>query len=239
MNRTRWSQIIVVVLGVILLIAGFIPFTKTVVITEEKSVEETEYREELKAREEVYTEEEVVGEEEKEEVLWKDSIPVTRASTMGKEFELKKGDIIVFKAHSDDDMMISFTGQGYVYMSIEIGERIEKEFTIMADGAHTLLYSSASVTTDIVIDFTIMRKFIQPIVEAVEKTRVVEYTERVPYTVEVPIVEQSAREEPYTIEGFRYAGMGILVIGIFLLLQKKKSGTPLKKPKGSRKSEKK
>ena len=235
MNRTKWS-LIIIILGVILLIAGFIPFTRTEIVTEEKIVEETEYRKEVKTTEEVYTEEQVVGEEEKEEVLWKDSIPVARASTMGKEFELREGDIIVFKAYSDDDMMISFTGQSYVYMSIEIGKEIEKEFTIKADGVHTLLYSPASVTADIVIDFDIVRKYVQPIVEPVEKTRTVEYTEKVPYTVKVPMTEQTAREEYYTLNGFRYAGIGIMVIGAVLVLQGKKSGAP---PKKSRKSGKK
>jgi hypothetical protein len=234
MNRVPWSLLIIVI-GVLIAIAGFIPFTQTTIVTTETVMEKTEYREEVKTREEVYTEEKIVGEEEREEPLWKETITAHKASTAGREFELKRGDTILFAAHSENDIMISFTGQGHVYMSMEVGTDIEKEFSIKADGTHTLLYSPASVKEDAVIAFHIVRITLEPITESVEKTRTVEYTERIPYTVEVPITEQIPREDRYTITPLRYCGMGIIIIGGILFVWRtqsdsaEKSRSPIKK----------
>jgi hypothetical protein len=232
-----WS-LTVIGIGVILLFAGFIPFTRKAVHTTETMMETTEYREEVRTREEVYTEEKIVGEEEKEEVLWEETITVMKASTMGKEFELNKGDTILFSAHSESDIMISFTGQGHIYMSMDVGRDVEKECVIQADGTHTLLYSSASVREDAIITFKIVRISLQPITESVEKTRTVEYTERVPYTVEVPITEQTLSEVRSTFGELRYCGLGIMVIGGILFIRER-CGAPGKSRTSSKKSVKK
>lgn len=215
--------LVVVIVGLLVVTAGFIPLTKTVVVTEQKTKEVIIYREETKTKVEMYTEEQVIGTESKQEVLLKESIPVVRGSTSGKTFSLTAGDIIIFKAHSTDTMMISFTGQGEIYMSIEMGTDIEKEFTIKKDGEHTMLYSPASVTTDIVIDFDIIRIYEAPITEEVEKTREVEYTERVPYTEEVPYTEKTAKEEKYTLDLLKYLGAGIAIVGLVLYIWGKRS----------------
>lgn len=239
MNLNRKS-VFLIILGMILVIAGFIPFTRTDIVTGETLMEKTEYTEEVKTKEEVYTEEQVVGEEEKTETIWKESVTATRASTKGKEFELKKGDTIYLTAHADDTVMISFSGQGYVYLSMEMGTDIEKEYTIQADGTHTLLYSPASVTSDTTIDFEIVRTYVQPIVESVEKTRTVEYTEKVPHTVHVPVTEQTARYEQYTLSYLRYLGVAIMALGGVWIIREIKSPSPsTQSKKASRTSRKK
>lgn len=241
MKRTK-GYIALIMVGVIILAAGFIPLTRETIVTEEKIKEEIEYREETKTREEVYTEEEIVGTELKEEVLLRESVPVVRSSTMGKTFELTAGDIVRIKAHSDDTMMLSFTGQGDIYMSLEMGTDIEKEFTIEKDGEHTLLYSPASVTKDIVIDFDIVRVYSAPVVEEVEKTRTVEYTEDVPYTKEVPYTEQVTKEEKYTVGYLKYAGIGVIIAGVALFIwesQKRSKLTSKRQKKKKQKQKKK
>lgn len=212
MERKKAGTVIMVI-GLLILAAGFIPLTKTVVVTEEKTRTITEYREETKTKEEPYIEEKVTGTEKKEEVLLRESILVIRTSILGKTFTLTAGDIIRFKAHADGDMMISFTGQGEIYMSGELGTDIEKEFTIKKDGEHTLLYS-APVAKDITINFDIVRVYNAPVVEKVEKTRIVEYKEKVPYTVEEPYTEQRAREEKYNVWYLQYCGIGVAVAGL-------------------------
>lgn len=214
MERKKAGTVIMVI-GLLILAAGFIPLTKTVVVTEEKTRTITEYREETKTKEEPYIEEKVTGTEKKEEVLLRESILVIRTSILGKTFTLTAGDIIRFKAHADGDMMISFTGQGEIYMSGELGTDIEKEFTIKKDGEHTLLYS-APVAKDITINFDIVRVYNAPVVEKVEKTRIVEYKEKVPYTVEEPYTEQRAREEKYNVWYLQYCGIGVAVAGLLL-----------------------
>jgi hypothetical protein len=232
MKRTQVGMVVLIV-GVIILAAGFFPLTRKVIVTEEKTMETIEYKEETRTREESYYEEEVVGTETKKEVLLEEEVPVVRASTLGKTFELKEGDVIQFEAHADDVMMISFTGLGDMYMSLELGKDIEKEFTIRKTGEHTLLYSSASVTVDIVIDFYIARIYEEEIVEQVEKTRTAEYTERVPYTVETPYTEQTAKKEQYTLDYLRYAGIVIILLGgaIYILSRKPQSSKRKKKKK--------
>ena len=217
MKRT----IVVIVLGLVILAAGFIPLTRTVVITEEKTKEVTEYREETKTREEPYTEE-VEKSETKEEVLLRKSITAGKGSTAGMDFDLTKGDQIIFKAHSDDDMIISFLGQKEFYISMEMGKDIEEEFTIKEDGGHTLLYSPLSVTKDIVIDFDIVRVHTVITVEKVEKTKTVEYTESVAYTEEVPYTEDVTKQETYTLNYLRYAGIGLVIIGLGIFIWESK-----------------
>ena len=231
--KLRHIYMTVIIIGVLILAAGFIPLTRTVPVTEEKMTQVTEYKEEVKTKEEVYTEEVVTGSEQKEEVLWRKSVPVLAGSTMGETFALTAGDIITLKATSDSDIMLSFTGQGDIYMTLEIGKTIEKEFTIKNDGDHTLLYSPASVTEDAVIDFDIVRVYDAPVVEEVEKTRTVEYTENVPYTTEVPIVEKTTREEQYTVDFLRYIGISVAAFGVFSYLQETR-----KKPVSKRKKKK-
>lgn len=220
---------VIIISGLVILAAGFVPLTRTAIVTEEKISEVTEYKEEVRTREEPYTEETITGTETREEPLFQKSVFATRGSTAGETFQLKAGDIIKFKAHADGEMMISFTGEGEIYMSLVIGTDIEKEFTIRKDGQHTLLYSSASVTEDITINFDIVRVYTVPIVEKVEKTRTVEYTEKVPYTVKVPVTEETAREEKYTLNFLRYAGTGVITFGLFLLLFERKP-----EPRGKR-----
>lgn len=216
--------------GLILVAAGFIPLERKVIVTEEKMITITEYKEETKTREEPYTEEKIVGTENKEEVLLKESILVVRASTLGKSFDLRAGDILKITAHADDLMMLSFTGQGEMYMSLEVGKDIEKEFTIKKDGEHTLLYSSASVTKDITIDFEITRLYEVPIVEKVEKTRTVQYTEKIPYTTDVPMTEKTARKTIYTLDYLRYLGIGLLMVGAALYVMSKRGKKMAEEP---------
>lgn len=211
----------VVIVGLIVLAAGFIPLTREVVVTEEKAKEVTEYREEKKTREEPYTEE-VEKTETKEEVLLRESITVRKASTFGEDFELTAGDKIIFKAHSDDDMIISFFGKKEFYLSMEISKDIEREFIIKEDGGHTLLYSPLSVTEDIVIDFDILRVYTATTTEEVEKTKTVEYTEKVPYTVKVPYTEEVTKEEEYTLDYLKYLGAALVITGLVLVVYKSK-----------------
>jgi hypothetical protein len=213
---------IVIILGLVVVLAGFIPLTRRAIVIEEKIMEETEYRKETKTKEESYTEEVITGTESREEILLRESIPVMRGSTSGKRFELTAGDIIKFRAHSDEEMMISFTGQGEIYMSLEIGTDIEREFTVKKDGEYSLLYSSASVLKDIVIDFDIFRIYEEPVTELIEKIRTVEYMETVPYTVQVPYVEKTATEEQYTVTYFKYGGIGLLLVGAIICILSKK-----------------
>jgi len=91
---------VVVIGGLVLLAAGFVPLTRTI-------PEETE-----------------TG--SKKEVLLRGPISVAGGSTSGISFELAAGDVIIFKAHADDDMMVSFIGQKEFYMSMEIGSAIEE-----------------------------------------------------------------------------------------------------------------
>ncbi|MBU7015942.1 MAG: hypothetical protein HXS44_00420 [Theionarchaea archaeon] len=230
MKRTHLYTAMII-LGIVVLAGGFIPLTRTVTATEERITQVTEYREETRTKEEPYIEEVVIGTEPREEVLLRDSIPVVRGSTLGKSFELTAGDVIIFEAHSDSDMMVSFSGQGEIYMTLEVGTDIEKEITIKKDGEHTLLYSSASVTTDIVIDFDIVRVYNAPIVEEVEKTRTTEYTEKIPYTVDVPVIEKVAQEETYTLGYFRYLGITVIIMGggLFIWERQKKPKSKMKK----------
>lgn len=238
MNLTKVS-IVIIIGGLIILAAGFIPLTRTVIVTEEKTKEIIEYREETKTKKETKTKEEpyteeITESETREEVLLKESIPVAKGSTSGTTFELTAGDVIIFKAHSDDDMIISFIGGKEFYISMEIGKHIEKEFTIKEDGEHTLLYSPVSVTKDIVIDFDITRVHTVTVVKKVEKTRTVEYTEdvesteKVPYTVEVPYTEEIPQEEKYTLKPLRYIGIGVVLIGLVLFYGESKKSR--KKP---------
>lgn len=233
MKRTKVG-ITLMVAGLIMLAAGFIPLTRKIVVTEEKVMETTEYTEEVRTREEPYTEEVLIGTEPQEEILLRDAIPVVRASTLGKTFELKEGDKILFKAHSDDTMLISFTGKGEIYMSLEKGTDIEKEFIIEEDGEHSLLYSSGSVADDIVISFDIVRVYLSPITETVEKTRTVEYTEQVPYTELVPYTERTAKDEKYSVSYLRYIGAIAAGAGLVLYVRestKKQSQKKVKKRK--------
>lgn len=207
----------VVIVGLIILAVGFIPLTRAVTVTEEKIKEVTEYREETKTREEPYTEE-IETSETKEEVLLRESISVMKGSTAGKDFELTSGDVIIFKVHSDDDMIISFFGPGAFYLSMEVSKDIEREFTIKEDGSHSLLYSPLSVTEDIIIDFDIVRSYTATVTETVEKTKTVEYTEKVPYTVEVPYTEEVTKEEKYSLDPLKYLGVGMVIVGLVLLV---------------------
>ncbi|MGD2247166.1 MAG: hypothetical protein PVF58_02085 [Candidatus Methanofastidiosia archaeon] len=213
----KYTGLIAVVIGVVLIAAGFIPLTKTVISEETKIKEEIEYTTETKTREEAYTEE-VTTTESKEEILLKESIIAQKGSTAGKEFDLKEGDTIIFKAHSDDDMIISFIGKTEYYISMQMGKDIEEEFTIQEDGRHTLLYSPLSVNKDIVIDFDITRVYTEIKVETVEKTKPVEYTEEVPHTKEVPYTEEVSTEKVYTLDYVRYAGVLVVIIGVVLLV---------------------
>ena len=216
MDPMKYKGIIAVALGLVIITAGFIPLTRTVVSEETKTKEITEYREETKTREEPYTEE-VTESETKEEILLKESITVKKGSTSGRDFELTAGDTIIFKAHSEDDMIISFIGKKEFYISMQTSKDIEKEFTIKEDGGHTLLYSPLSVTKDIVIDFDIVRVYTETVVKTVEKTRTVEYTEQVPYTSEVPYTEDVSATETYTLEYLIYVGVVVVIIGLVLL----------------------
>lgn len=130
---------VLVIGGLVILAAGFVPLTRT--IPEEET-------------------------ESKKEVLLRGPISVAGGSTSGISFELAAGDVIIFKAYADDTMMISFIGQQEFYLSMEIGSTIEEEFIIKEDGEHTLLYSPVSVIKDIVIDFDIVRVYT---VDAVKK----------------------------------------------------------------------
>ena len=103
MKRTKVS-IVIIVVGLLITAAGFVPLTRTSMVTEQKTKEITEYKEETRTKEEPYTEEQVVGTETKEEVLFREQVPVTRGSTLGKTFELTAGDIIKLKAHANDNM---------------------------------------------------------------------------------------------------------------------------------------
>jgi uncharacterized protein YjeT (DUF2065 family) len=217
MNSMKHTGLIAIVIGVVIITAGFIPLTKTVISEETKLKEEIEYTTETKTREEPYTEE-VTATESKEEILLKESITAQKGSTAGKEFDLKEGDVIIFKAHSDDDMIISFIGKKEFYISMRMGKDIEEEFTIQEDGMHTLLYSPLSVTEDIVIDFDITRVYTETTVETVEKTKTVEYTEQVPHTKEVPYTEEVSTKEEYTLDYLRYAGVLVVIIGVVLLI---------------------
>lgn len=235
MKRTTLAAI-VLVLGLLIVTAGVIPLSRRVIVTEEKVMQVTEYREETRTKEETYYEETVIGTEPKEEVLLHESIPVNRGSTLGSTFTLTAGDTITIKAHSEGGtMMLSFTGQGEVYMGLEVGEDIDKEFTIGKDGEHSLLYSSADVTKDIVIDFDVTRKYEEPITKEEEKTRTVEYTENVPYIVDVPYTEQTARKETYTLDYLKYTGIVVAVLGIVLYVTFRKSKKDTESRKGTRK----
>ena len=238
MKRTTIG-IALIVLGVLIVAAGFIPLMRREIVTEEKTKKVTEYREETKTREETYTEEQIIGFETKDEILFKESVPVTRGSTLGKTFELTEGDIIKIKACADSDMMLSFTGQGEIYMSLEIGTDIEKEFTIKKSGEHNLLYSSALVIQDVVIDFDIVRVYNEPITEEVEKTRTVEYTEKIPYTVDVPYTEKTAKEVEYTLDYPKYLGAGVVVAGLAVYVWGFRKQKPKEKSKKARNRKKK
>jgi hypothetical protein len=235
MKRTTLAALIIV-LGLLIAAAGVIPLSRRVIVTEEKVMQVTEYREETKTKEETYYEETVIGTEPKEEVLLHESVPVNRGSTLGSTFTLTAGDIVTIKAHSEGGtMMLSFTGQGEIYMGLEVGEDIDKEFTIKKDGEHSLLYSSADVTNDIVIDFDVTREYEEPITEEEEKTRTVEYTEKVPYTVDVPYTEQTARKETYTLDYLKYTGIVVVILGIALYIAARKSKKDAESGKGTRK----
>ncbi len=220
MKRTKLGTILIA-MGLLLLAAGFVPLTKRVIVTEEKVIETVEYKEETKTREEPYYEETVVGTESKEEVLLEDTITVMPGGTPGTIFELTERDIIKLEAHADNEIMLTFSGQGEVYIGSEIGTDIEKEFTIKKGGEHTLLYSSRSLTDAAVVDFYLVRFYEEDIVEKVEKTRTVEYTEQVPYTVEVPIIEKTAKKEQYTLDYLKYAGIGVVVVGVVVYLSQR------------------
>jgi hypothetical protein len=235
MKRTTLAALIIV-LGLLIAAAGVIPLSRRVIVTEEKVMQVTEYREETKTKEETYYEETVIGTEPKEEVLLHESVPVNRGSTLGSTFTLTAGDIVTIKAHSEGGtMMLSFTGQGEIYMGLEVGEDIDKEFTIKKDGEHSLLYSSADVTNDIVIDFDVTRKYEEPITKEEEKTRTVEYTENVPYTVDVPYTEQTAKKETYTLDYLRYTGIVVFVLGVALYITSRKPKKGTEPRKGTRK----
>ncbi|MBU6996617.1 MAG: hypothetical protein HXS41_06470 [Theionarchaea archaeon] len=235
MKRTALATLIIVV-GLLVAVAGIIPLSRRVIVTEEKIMQVTEYREENRTKEEIYYEETVIGTESREEILLHESIPVTRGSTLGSTFTLTAGDIVTVKAHSEGgNMMLSFTGQGEIYMGLEVGEDIDQEFTIKKDGEHSLLYSSADVTKDIVIDFDVIRKYEESITEEEERTRTVEYTEKVPYLVDVPYTEQTAGKETYTLDYLRYTGIVIVVLGTALYMASRKSKRDTEPGKGARK----
>lgn len=235
MKRTTLAMV-VIVLGLLVVVAGIIPLNRRVIVTEEKIMQVTEHREESRTKEETYTEETVIRTETKKETLLQEEISVTPGSTLGSTFTLVAGDIITLKAHSEGgSMMLSFTGQGEVYMGLDVGEDIEQEFTIRKDGEHSLLYSSADVSKDIVIDFVVIRIYEEPITEKEEKTRTVEYTETVPYTVDVPYTEQTAKKESYTLDHLKYVGIVVIILGVALYTVSRKS----KKDDEPRKSTKK
>jgi hypothetical protein len=213
MNYTAVAKILVVI-GVIILAAGFVPLTRKVIVTEEKTIQQIEYKEETKTEQETYIEENIIDTETKQEVLLEESISVIGGANLGNTFELTEGDIIALHASSEDKMLLTFSGQGILYIANEVGTNFEREFTIEKTGEHNLLYSSASVAVDIVIDFYVVRVYENPIVEEVEKTRTVEYTEKVPYTVDVPIIERTAKKETYTLGYLRYIGIACIAAGI-------------------------
>ena len=230
MKRTKVGTTLIV-LGFLLVAAGVIPLTRRVIVTQEKVIETVEYKEETKTRQETYYEETVVGTESKKEVLLEDTVTASPGGTPGSLFDLTEGDIITLEAHADNEIMVTFSGQGEIYISSEIGTDIEKEFVIKKGGQHTLLYSSRSVVESAVIDFYVVRMYEEDIVEQVEKTRTVEYIEQVPYTVEVPITEKTAQKEQYTLDYLRYAGIGVIIIGVVVYLQRPKSKKSKKKSK--------
>lgn len=215
----RKVALCLLVAGALMLVVGFVPLTGPEIVTEQKVKEVVQYREETKTREEPYTEETVVGTETREDVLLNESVFVMRASTLGRTFDLTAGDVIRIKAHADGLMMLSFSGQGDMYMTLETGKDIEKEITIRKDGEHTLLFSPAAVTEDITIDFDIVRVHEVPLVEKVEKTRTVEYVEKVPYTEEVPYTEQTVRKGGITTY-LRYAGVVVMGVGVVMAFLK-------------------
>lgn len=230
MKHTTVAKALVVV-GIIILAAGFVPLTRKVIVTEEKIIQQVKYREETKTREETYIEEKVISTETTQDVLLEDSISVRGGANLGNTFDLDQGDTIILQASSDDRMLLTFSGQGILYIANEVGTDFDKEFTIEKTGEHNLLYSSASVVVDIVVDFYVVRVYEDPIVEEIEKTRTVEYTEEVPYTVDVPIIEKTAKKETYTLNYLRYIGIACIAAGIAVWFVQSKSGKGRKEKK--------
>lgn len=221
MNR---MSVAIVIVGLVMLGAGFIPLTRTVTVTEEKVKEvieyreETTYREETKTKEEPYTEE-VTEDEIKEEVLLRESIDVKKSSTHTERFELTAGEVIIFNVHSEGEMLISFKGVAIAYISI--GKDFEAEVPIEVSGEYTLTYSTME---DATIDFDIVKTYTVSVVKTVEKTRTVTctenvpYTEEIPYTVEVPYTEDVSKKETYTLDYLKYVGIGITAVGLALFI---------------------
>ena len=59
MKRTALATLIIVV-GLLVAVAGIIPLSRRVIVTEEKIMQVTEYREENRTKEEIYYEETVI-----------------------------------------------------------------------------------------------------------------------------------------------------------------------------------
>ena len=217
-------SVAVVIAGLIIVLVGFIPLTRTVTVTEEKVKEVVEYREETKYREETRTKEEpyteeITVDETKEEVIFRESVKVRKSKTYNKEFELATGDVIIFKFNSEDDVFVTFMGPGVVY--ITSGKNYEEKITVREGGVFTLTYSAPSDTT---CDFDIYKTYTVSVVKTVEKTRTVTYTEEVPYTenvpytVSVPYTEETTKEETYTLDYLKYAGSGLIIVGLALYI---------------------
>ncbi|MGD2247187.1 MAG: hypothetical protein PVF58_02190 [Candidatus Methanofastidiosia archaeon] len=238
MNRTIIAKTLVVI-GILILAAGFVPLTRKVIVTEEKTIQQIEYKEETKTKQETYIEENIIDTETKQEILLEESISVRGGANLGNIFDLNQGDTIVLHATSEDKMLLTFSGRGILYIANEVGTDFEREFTIEKTGEHNLLYSSASVLTDIVIDFYIVRVYEEPIVEEVEKTRTVEYTEKVPYTVDVPIIEKTAKKETYTLDYLRYLGIVCIAVGVVVygMVSRSRSAKKEKNKKEKKKTE--
>ena len=223
-------SVVVVIAGLIILVVGFIPLTRTITVTEEKVKEaveyreETKYREETRTREEPYTEE-ITEDETREEVILRESIEARKSSTYKKKFELTAGDVIIFKFNSEDDIIVSFVGpaafMGPAIGYIATGKSYEEKIIIEQGGEYTLTYSA---NDDTIIDFDIYKTYTVSVVKKVEKTKTVTYTEKVPYAekvpyiVNVPYTEETTEEEEYTLEYLKYAGGCLIVVGLALLI---------------------
>jgi hypothetical protein len=57
----------------------------------------------------------------------------------------------------------------------------------------------------------------------------------VPYTVDVPYTEQTARKETYTLDYLKYTGIVVVILGIALYIAAGKSKKDAEPGKGTRK----
>jgi uncharacterized protein YjeT (DUF2065 family) len=233
--KKEWG-IVLVVVGILLMGAGFYPLRREVRFEEKGVREETWWREETglkevtKTREESYTEDiskNVFG----KEILLKKSVTVPQSTHISISFNLKEGDKIIIKAQSTDNMFISFFGFGMklIFVYMWTGKDYDREFKIDKDGEYTLTYSSFQGTKDIVINFDIVRMGIVVKVEKVQKSRMVEYTEqesyttKIPYTTNVPYTIITEKTEKYNIEALRYVGLFLILAGAFIFWKNRKS----------------